>query len=41
MIKRTRTLGFLECDVTDDKGGLVARLGSTCMVLRGDAAAGR
>jgi uncharacterized protein (TIGR00369 family) len=41
MVKRTRALGFLECDVLDDKGALVARLGSTCMVLRGEAAAGR
>ena len=41
LVKRTRTLGLLECDVTDDTGSLVAKLYSTCMVLRGQAAAGR
>jgi uncharacterized protein (TIGR00369 family) len=41
MVKRTRSLGLLECDVTDDSGSLVARVYSTCMVLRGDDAKGR
>jgi uncharacterized protein (TIGR00369 family) len=41
MVKRTRSLGLLECDVTDDRGSLVARVYSTCMVLRGDDANGR
>jgi len=40
-VKRTRSLGLLECDVTDDSGSLVARVYSTCMVLRGDDARGR
>jgi uncharacterized protein (TIGR00369 family) len=41
LVKRTRALGLLECDVTDDKGSLVARVYSTCMVLRGEDAKGR
>jgi uncharacterized protein (TIGR00369 family) len=41
VVKRTRSLGLLECDVTDDGGSLVARVYSTCMVLRGEAAVGR
>lgn len=41
IVKRTRSLGLLECDVTDDGGSLVARVYSTCMVLRGDDARGR
>lgn len=41
MVRRSRSLGYLECDVTDAGGSLVCRLGSTCMVLRGDAARGR
>jgi uncharacterized protein (TIGR00369 family) len=41
LVKRTRTLGLLECDVTDEKGSLVARVYSTCMVLRGEDAKGR
>ena len=39
--KRTRTLGLIECDVEDEKGSLVAKVFSTCMVLRGDEARGR
>lgn len=41
MVKRSHSLGYLECDVTDESGSLVCRTGSTCTVLRGDAAAGR
>jgi uncharacterized protein (TIGR00369 family) len=41
LVKRTRSLGLLECEVTDDKGSLVARVYSTCMVLRGEDAKGR
>src|SRR5262249_31529042 len=36
MVKRTRTLGLLECEVTDPGGSLVAKVYSTCMVLRGE-----
>jgi len=39
--KRTRTLGLIECEVTDEKGSLVAKVFSTCMVLKGDEAKGR
>ncbi len=39
--KRTRSLGLIECDVEDEKGSLVAKVWSTCMVLRGDMAQGR
>ncbi|ATB38452.1 hypothetical protein CYFUS_003887 [Cystobacter fuscus] len=41
VVKRTRTLGLIECEVEDDKGSLVAKVFSTCMVLRGDEARGR
>ncbi len=41
IIKRSRSLGYLECDIVDDTGALVCKLASTCMVLRGDAASGR
>lgn len=41
VVKRTRTLGLVECDVTDDGGSLVAKVFSTCMVLRGTEAKGR
>jgi uncharacterized protein (TIGR00369 family) len=39
--KRTRTLGLIECEVTDEAGSLVAKVFSTCMVLRGEQAIGR
>jgi uncharacterized protein (TIGR00369 family) len=41
IVKRTRATAFIECDVVDEKGSLVARLSSTCMVLTGEMAAGR
>jgi uncharacterized protein (TIGR00369 family) len=41
VVKRTRSLGLIECEVTDAGGSLVARVYSTCMVLRGDDAKGR
>lgn len=41
VVKRGKTIGLVECDVTDDAGGLVARSSSTCMTLRGEQAAGR
>jgi uncharacterized protein (TIGR00369 family) len=39
--KRTRTLGLIECEVTDEGGSLVAKAFSTCMALRGAEAKGR
>jgi uncharacterized protein (TIGR00369 family) len=39
--KRTRTIGLVECEVTDEKGNLVAKVFSTCTVLRGQDAQGR
>jgi uncharacterized protein (TIGR00369 family) len=39
--KRTRSLGLIECMVEDDGGSIVAKVFSTCMVLRGEAARGR
>jgi uncharacterized protein (TIGR00369 family) len=41
VVKRGRTIGLTECDVTDEEGNLVARASSTCMSLRGKEAAGR
>ncbi len=41
LTKRTRTLGFIECAVYDDKESLVAKVFSSCMVLRGQEAVGR
>src|SRR5215471_583861 len=35
VIKQGRTVGMVECDVTDREGNLVARATSTCLTLRG------
>ncbi len=39
--KMGRTVGLVECEILDDTGALVAKVSSTCMTLRGEAAAGR
>jgi uncharacterized protein (TIGR00369 family) len=39
--RRTRQLGFIECEVFDEGGSLVAKVFSTCMVLRGQDGKGR
>jgi uncharacterized protein (TIGR00369 family) len=41
VVKRGKVVGMVECDVTNEKGALVARSSSTCMVLRGEMARGR
>ena len=39
--QRGRTIGYVECDVSDEKGRVIAKSSSTCLVLRGEQAAGR
>jgi uncharacterized protein (TIGR00369 family) len=41
VVKRGKSVGMVECDVTNSQGALVARSSSTCLVLRGEPAAGR
>jgi uncharacterized protein (TIGR00369 family) len=41
VVKHGKTLGPLECDITDEHQSLVARASSTCMTLRGEQALGR
>src|SRR5215467_10749965 len=41
VVQRGRTIGYVECDVTDEENRLVAKAASTCMVLRGENSAGR
>jgi uncharacterized protein (TIGR00369 family) len=38
VINRGKSVGYLECDVTDQHGKHIARANSTCFVLRGDSA---
>jgi uncharacterized protein (TIGR00369 family) len=41
VVKAGRRLGLVECDIVDAADSLVAHATSTCMTLRGAAAAGR
>ena len=41
VVQRGRTIGYVECDITDEENRLVAKAVSTCMVLRGEKSAGR
>ncbi len=40
-VKKGRTIGLVECGVTDPDERLVARAMSTCMTLRGESSEGR
>lgn len=41
VVKKGRTIGLVQCDVTDENNELVARATSTCMTLSGVQAEGR
>jgi uncharacterized protein (TIGR00369 family) len=41
VVQRGRAFGYVECTITDEENRLVAKAASTCMVLRGQKAAGR
>src|SRR5271154_1964225 len=40
VVRRGNTVGYVECEVTDEQGRMVAKASSTCLVLRHDKAAG-
>ena len=41
VVRRGSTIGYVECEITDEGGRLVAKASSTCMALRGGRAKGR
>jgi len=41
VVQRGRTVGYTECEVTDQNNRLIAKANSTCLVLRGEQAVGR
>jgi uncharacterized protein (TIGR00369 family) len=41
VVRRGSTVGYTECEITDETGRLVAKAASTCMALRGERAKGR
>jgi uncharacterized protein (TIGR00369 family) len=38
VVNRSRNTGYLECDIADQDGKLIAKAASTCTVLRGEHA---
>jgi uncharacterized protein (TIGR00369 family) len=41
VVRRGSTIGYIECEITDEGGRLVAKAASTCMALKGELAKGR
>lgn len=41
VVSRGKTVGLVECSVTDERQRLIAKASSTCLVLIGEQAAGR
>jgi uncharacterized protein (TIGR00369 family) len=41
VLQRGRTVGYVECSITDERDRLIAKAASTCMVLRAEQASGR
>ena len=41
VVRRGRTVGYVECEVSDENGRAIAKASSTCLVLRGTDAKGR
>jgi uncharacterized protein (TIGR00369 family) len=41
VVRRGSSVGYIECEITDESSRLVAKAASTCMVLRGEGAKGR
>ena len=41
VVRRGRSIGYVECEITDEHGQLIAKAGSTCLALRGEDAKGR
>ena len=41
VVRRGRSLGYVECEITDESGQLIAKAASTCLALRGEDAKGR
>ncbi len=41
VVRRGNIIGYVECEITDEAGRLVAKAASTCMALKGERAKGR
>lgn len=41
VVRRGGTVGYIECEITDEQNRFIAKASSTCIVLRGEQAKGR
>ena len=41
VIRRGKIMGYVECEITDERGRLIAKASSTLLVLHGEQAVGR
>ena len=41
VVRRGSTIGYIECEIKDEGGRLIAKASSTCMALTGERAKGR
>ncbi len=41
VVRRGNTIGYIECEIMDEGGRVIAKASSTCMALRGERARGR
>jgi len=41
VVRRGSLMGYMECEITEEEGRLVAKASSTCMTVRGEHAKGR
>jgi uncharacterized protein (TIGR00369 family) len=41
IVRRGKTVGYVECEIADENGRAIAKASSTCLVLRGPDAKGR
>ena len=41
VVRRGRSIGYVECEITNESGQLIAKAASTCLALRGQDAKGR
>jgi uncharacterized protein (TIGR00369 family) len=41
VVRRGKTVGYIECEISDENSRAIAKASSTCLVLRGKDASGR
>ena len=41
VVRRGSTIGYVECEIAEEGGRVIAKAASTCMALRGEGAKGR